>query len=101
MAKTNIAHWCLLALAVSALNVHAADTSSPFPRPSELERDVRFWTRVYTEVDTNGGFIHDERDLSVIYETVQFPPQLSEHGRRQQVGKKKQHYRAPKPRIAG
>ena len=101
MAKTNIAHWCLLALAVSALNVHAADTSSPFPRPSELERDVRFWTRVYTEVDTNGGFIHDERDLSVVYETVQFPPQLSERGRRQQVRKRKQHYRAILLQLAG
>jgi membrane-bound lytic murein transglycosylase D len=94
MAKTNVAHWCLLALAVSALNAYAADTSPRFPLPSDLEPDVRFWTRVYTEVDTNGGFIHDERDLSVIYETVQFPPQLSERGRRQEVRKRKQHYRA-------
>jgi peptidoglycan lytic transglycosylase D len=93
-AITTGARWCLLALAVSALNAYAVDSSQRFPRPSELEPDVRFWTRVYTEVDTNGGFIHDERDLDVVYEIMQFPPTLSERGRRQQVGNRKQYYRA-------
>ena len=41
-----------------------------FPRPAELERDVNFWVRVYTEVDTRGGFVHDSKNLSVVYSTV-------------------------------
>ncbi len=33
------------------------------PRPAGLERDVQFWIRIYTEVTTNGGFLHDDRNL--------------------------------------
>ena len=35
--------------------VWAADSDTVMPRPPELDRDVKFWVRVYTEVDTNGG----------------------------------------------
>ena len=38
-----------------------------FPRPPELEPAVRFWTRVYTEVDTQSGLLHDARNLAVVY----------------------------------
>lgn len=38
-----------------------------FPRPPEMEPAVRFWTRVYTEVDTRSGFLHDSQNLSVVY----------------------------------
>ena len=41
-----------------------------FPRPNELARDIDFWKRVYTEIDTNTGFIHDSRNLSIVYETL-------------------------------
>src|SRR5690242_8735582 len=63
-----------------------ADTSAPdttpvadtvMPRPKALERDVQFWVRVYTQVDTNGGFLHDQYNLSVIYETLHFSPNTS------------------------
>jgi len=43
-----------------------------FPRPSEIESAVAFWTRVYTEVDSNGGFLHDSGNLAVVYETLDF-----------------------------
>ncbi len=41
-----------------------------FPFPAELEHDVEFWLRVYTEVDTKSGFIHDARNLAAVYETI-------------------------------
>ena len=41
-----------------------------FPRPSELEPAVNFWIKVYTEVDTQSGFLHDSQNLSVIYARV-------------------------------
>jgi membrane-bound lytic murein transglycosylase D len=43
-----------------------------FPRPPEIESAVNFWTRVYTEVDSNGGFLHDSVNLAVVYETLDF-----------------------------
>jgi len=49
--------------------------SENFPRPAELERDVNFWLRVYTQVDTRSGYIHDAYNLSVVYETVQLSGQ--------------------------
>ena len=47
------------------------------PRPPQLERDVQFWIRVYTQVDTNSGFLHDEYNLGVVYETLHFAPNSS------------------------
>ncbi|MEX2131850.1 MAG: LysM peptidoglycan-binding domain-containing protein [Pseudohongiellaceae bacterium] len=44
-----------------------AQENDHFPRPPELEPAVQFWIRVYTEVDTQSGFLHDSQHLSVIY----------------------------------
>jgi membrane-bound lytic murein transglycosylase D len=58
----------LLATLVAPLAM-AADS---IPRPEGIQSDVNFWVRVYTEVTTNEGFLHDERNLAVIYDTVKF-----------------------------
>lgn len=42
-----------------------------FPKPAELQPDIGFWVRVYTEVDTRSGFVHDADQVTVIYETLQ------------------------------
>lgn len=63
-----------------------------FPRPAELEPDVRFWTRVYTEVDTQSGFLHDARDLSIVYETLRLTPGASQRARNVQVADAKERY---------
>ena len=42
------------------------------PRPEGIQQDVNFWIRVYTEVTTNEGFLHDERNLAVVYDTIRF-----------------------------
>ena len=70
------------------------------PRPPELERDVQFWIRVYTEVDTNGGFIHDEHNLAVVYEKLHFAPSTSPREREKVVDQAKAHYEAALRRIA-
>ncbi len=54
-------------LAVSTV-VHAAPP--PLERPSALEADVNFWRRVYTEITTREGFVHDDQRLDIVYETV-------------------------------
>lgn len=42
------------------------------PRPAALEPAIQFWTRVYTEADTDSGFLHDAVNLSVIYRKVDY-----------------------------
>jgi membrane-bound lytic murein transglycosylase D len=78
--------------------VAAADTV--MPRPPELERDVQFWIRVYTEVDTNSGFLHDERNLAAVYETLHFDPSTSPRQRQKLVEQGKDRIAAALRRIA-
>jgi len=52
-----------------------------FPRPAELEPAVRFWTKVYSEVSTNQGYVHDASNLEVIYETLDLPYNTAERQR--------------------
>jgi membrane-bound lytic murein transglycosylase D len=70
------------------------------PRPPELERDVQFWIRVYSEVDTNGGFLHDQYNLAVVYETLHFAPNTSPHEREHSVDQARSRYAAALRRIA-
>jgi len=43
-----------------------------FPRPDSLQPAIAFWTRVYSEVDSQAGFIHDNRQLNRVYQTLRF-----------------------------
>jgi membrane-bound lytic murein transglycosylase D len=71
----------LLALLVPCLNVNASN----FPRPVALEPAVQFWIKVYTRISTNQGYVHDDENLSVIYETVELPAYASRADRDSQV----------------
>lgn len=58
---------CLLSLCSSAI-VLAQD----LPRPAALEPAIKFWTRVYTEVDTDHGFLHDSNNLAIVYQSIAY-----------------------------
>jgi membrane-bound lytic murein transglycosylase D len=47
-----------------------AQNDDLFPRPPELQPAVDFWIRVYTEVDTQSGFLHDAENLAVVYRAL-------------------------------
>jgi len=57
-------------------NINEADTSASdeaaelFPFPKEIETQVKFWKKIFTEYTTNQLIIHDERYLDVIYEVI-------------------------------
>ena len=57
-----------------------AALADSIPRPEGIQQDVNFWVRVYTEVTTNEGFLHDERNLGVIYDTLKFSAGSSSRG---------------------
>jgi membrane-bound lytic murein transglycosylase D len=88
----------LCVLALTALTAVAAD--DPIPRPPGLERDVQFWVRVYSEVNTNGGFLHDERNLGVVYETLRFAQSTSPRERQKTIDDVRDKYIASLRRIA-
>ncbi len=60
----------LLFLCLGVRLAAAADVL--LPRPPELETDVQFWIRVYSEISTSDGFIHDQRNLAIVYATLHF-----------------------------
>ena len=51
-----------------------AESGNPFVYPPQLEPDVRFWIRVYTEVTTDQGLLHDDWNLGLVYEVLRFDP---------------------------
>lgn len=63
----------LIALFFSSLHADAVN----FPRPAALEPAVQLWIKVYTQITTNQGYIHDAVDMSVVYETVDLPAYAS------------------------
>src|SRR4051812_21131934 len=80
-APADTANGAAATVAGEAVASDAAATApvidTVMPRPKALERDVQFWIRVYTQVDTNGGFLHDQYNLAVVYETLHFSPNTS------------------------
>lgn len=71
----------------------AAEQPGNFSRPPALEADILFWTKVYTEVDTHGGLIHDSSYLGVVYEVVRFPARAGSRTQRNLVKAAKKRYR--------
>ena len=94
--------WLLSAALVwlAMARAWAADSGTVMPRPPELERDVQFWIRVYSEVDTNGGFLHDQYNLGVVYQTLHFAPDAPPHERQRQVDDAREGLSAALRRIA-
>jgi len=70
-SKPIVSTLLLLLTAAAALADDAA-RDRLFPRPEALEPAVGFWTSVYTQVETNGGFVHDNRRLDIVYEQLRF-----------------------------
>src|SRR6187455_438002 len=69
------------------------------PRPEGIQQDVNFWIRVYTEVTTNEGFLHDERNLAVVYDTLKFSPGSSSRDRQKLVDERRDRHIAALRRI--
>ncbi|MBM4384519.1 MAG: LysM peptidoglycan-binding domain-containing protein [Deltaproteobacteria bacterium] len=67
--------WIAAALGLVFALVSASAVAAPedFPKPAKLVPRVEFWKRVYTEVGTDGGFLHDPDDLTLVYERISLP----------------------------
>src|SRR5487761_371903 len=90
--------WAVLLMPLAIARAPAADQALPYP--PQLQRDVDFWVRVYTQIDTNSGYLHDQYNLSVIYDTLHFAPDSSPRARQRSVNRARNHYVAELRRIA-
>jgi len=90
----------MLAPSLFSHGTAAAEGTDPFAHPPELEQDVRFWIRVYTEVTTEEGLLHDDWNLSLVYEVLRFDPTASPAQRERRVAEAKAHYAALLKRFA-
>ncbi len=82
-----------LALLLLGAASGTARAGESIPRPYTLQPAVRFWTRVYTEVDTSSGFIHDAVYLDVVYDTIHFSDELGQRTLQARVDARKEHFR--------
>jgi membrane-bound lytic murein transglycosylase D len=83
----------LVVVLATALAASAAAANPELPRPASLEPNVRFWTRIYTEVDTSGGLLHDNVNLVVVYEVMRFPEGISDRTRERRIDDAKRRFR--------
>ena len=98
MKRPGITLFVLLVLLSGSL-AHAGPTL--FPRPQSLQPAIAFWTRVYTEVDSGSGFIHDSRNLSIVYETLTFKPSDSNRRQQRRIEQAIERYRSALLALAG
>jgi membrane-bound lytic murein transglycosylase D len=101
--KSTRIHWLGLLLLSAPLLWCAplrADAFDAFAYPPELEPDVRFWIRVYTEVTTDQGLLHDDWYLGLVYEVLRFDPSDSPRQRERIVEQAKERYAALLRRFA-
>ncbi len=90
--------FCMALFMAFAAQASAADPT--LPCPPQLRPAVHFWIRVYTQIDTDAGFLHDRRNLGVVYETVHFTPDSSRWERQRLVDRERDRLAAELRRIA-
>jgi membrane-bound lytic murein transglycosylase D len=88
-----------LLLALSFTPSRAAHPA--FPKPPALVPRVDFWKRIYTEVDTRGGLLHDARNPAIVYEVIRFPSDLSDRSRERKTQQARDRYRSILRTLAG
>jgi len=98
--RVRAALWRLFALLCVIGVAPAFASEEVMPRPAALEPDVQFWIHVYTQVDTNAGFLHDQYNLAVVYDTLHFAPDSSQSAREHQVDAARERVAAALRRIA-
>jgi membrane-bound lytic murein transglycosylase D len=86
---TRVNAWLVLFACTFAAFAHAQEK---IPRPEGIQADVNFWVRVYTEITTNEGFLHDERNLGIVYDTVKFSTGSSPRDRQRLVDDRRDKY---------
>jgi len=78
----------------------AVAQSEDFPEPASLRPAIEFWKRVYTEADTNSGFLHDSLRMEVVYEHLEFGDGATSRQRRRVTDEARKKYQQILNRLA-
>ena len=77
-----------------------AAATEPFPEPAALSAEVDFWERIYVDVSSKEGLLHDSRHLAVVYETLDMHGVESRAKRKLLIKNRKGHWRNVLKRLA-
>jgi membrane-bound lytic murein transglycosylase D len=83
----------LVCLLLGSLCYGAIADMGTLPRPPELQPAVDFWTRIYSQVTTHEGLLHDRDNLAVVYESLEFDVNLWHPDRDRKIDARRDHYR--------
>ncbi len=83
-----------LRLLVILLFTGTAAADELFPQPAELQPDVDFWLAVFSDISTDEGVLHDNRNLAVVYDRLDMPANLSRRERNRRVDQRRHEIRA-------
>ncbi len=84
----------IFAIFLTLATVPGAADIQDFPRPAELEPDIGFWVTVFTEYTSDYGVLHDNRNLAVVYESLNIPASVSRRQRQQRAETRRKHYKS-------
>lgn len=62
-----VVRFLVLSLPLLPALAFAQNVDDPFPVPDSIRPAIDFWVRVYTEADTQSGFLHDAHNLNIVY----------------------------------
>jgi len=69
-------------------------------RPQGLEPEIAFWRSVFADVTSEQALVHDNRHLSVVYEKVDLPENVSTRQRRRIAEQTRQKYQTILKQLA-
>jgi len=88
------------AVLISSMAASPDGGTTDFPRPPEIQEAIGFWTRIYSDIDTQSGLIHDNRSLNIVYESFPLPRHASPKRQHRMIRKRVRHYQRLLNRIA-
>ena len=99
IAKYLFALVCILVVFSSDIQAE----SGTFPVYECIKPNVTFWTKIYTEYESNQGVIHDSRNLGIIYGVIKLEDPYRAGGRkinRNRIKKEKKKYKGILAKLA-
>jgi len=81
-----------VAVVASFAPATGAMASTELVRPAGLEPDIGFWRKIFAEVSTDEGLVHDNRYLGIVYEKLDLSDLESDAARQRAMDAAKARY---------
>jgi membrane-bound lytic murein transglycosylase D len=83
----------LIIVSITPISSYAQDNL--FPLYPELKNNVYFWQNIYSRYTTHQGILHDDKNLSIVYEIIPLAPKTNPNYRKinqERIQKAKEKY---------